>query len=107
MELNYASMERAEFRALFNALLSYAEKKLPVVVLDEQGNILHGEETLRAIVDTNASLGVLTIEGINRERFEASDWPEMLEAAREVFMANKEFSPSLLAWAKRNAVKAA
>ena len=61
---------------------------LPVVVLDRDENLLYGTETLEIIAQTSVSLQCKVIDGIDRIAFEESDWPEILEAARLVFMQN-------------------
>ena len=64
---------------------SYREGK-PVVVHAKDGGVLHGEETIRAIVDTGVPLDVLLIKNIDRQQFEGSDLPEICEAARQVWL---------------------
>ena len=86
-------------RQLFGALLAYASGN-PVVVLDEGEQALHGEDTLKAIIDTKAPLKAAVLHGIPRRDFEASDWPEVLEAARLNFMQGSKLSSSYLAWLK-------
>jgi len=57
----------------------------PVVVLSPGGNVLHGKEDLEAIRDLRIGLQVRIFRGIEEEFFN-SDWPETLEAARQLFM---------------------
>ena len=49
---------------LMQALWNYAQG-LPVVIFDTTGSLLHGEETLKAITDTGASLGSWVLHGID------------------------------------------
>jgi hypothetical protein len=57
----------------------------PVIILDENERCLHGNETLQAIIQTGASLKATVIQ-IDRQEFEASDLPEICEAARMVWL---------------------
>jgi hypothetical protein len=71
--------------ALRTAVDAY-RNRFPVVVLDEEEHLLHGAETLQAIVDLGIELQCFKVSGVNRKNFEESEWPEVLEAARRVFM---------------------
>ena len=73
---------------LDDAVHEYSEGRA-VVVKATDGGVLHGRETLQAIIDTGASLECSVIRDVDREQFEASDWPEILEAARQVFMRDQ------------------
>jgi hypothetical protein len=88
-------------RNLFRALLAYAEGS-PVVVFDDKGYLLHGEETLKGAVAAEATLQSLIVTCIPKKEFEASDWPELLEAARQNFMHGEKLQPSYLQWVKQN-----
>jgi hypothetical protein len=57
----------------------------PVVVLDEEGHHLHGEDFLKGVADLDMPMRAFVVTGISRAYFEATDWPEVLEAARQVF----------------------
>jgi len=48
--------------------------------------VLHGAETLQAIIETGVRLDTLVIRGVERRRFEGSDLPEICEAARIVWL---------------------
>ena len=71
--------------ALAPAVEAYRDGHL-VVVQDEQGRLLHGEETLESIVAIGAPLLCLRISGVNFADYQESDWPEILEAARLLLM---------------------
>jgi hypothetical protein len=71
--------------ALSLAVEAYKNGHL-VVVQDEQGRLLHGEETLESIVATGVHLKCLCIKGVNFADYQKSDWPEVLEAARSLLM---------------------
>jgi hypothetical protein len=58
----------------------------PVVIRATDGGVLHGEETLRTIADTGASLNVFVISDVDRREFEESDLPEFCEALRTVWL---------------------
>jgi len=73
--------------ALHRAVAAYREGH-PVVVLSDEGATLHGEDFLRAVRDLSMPLEARVIRGIPKAEFEASDWPEILEAARQVFLKN-------------------
>src|SRR2546430_2243272 len=84
-------------RGLMLALKAYAEGH-PVVVFSTEGALLHGEETCRAIVDAGVTLDATAVEDIPKVEFEATDWPEMLEAARRMFMEGASLDPEYEAW---------
>jgi hypothetical protein len=48
------------------------------------------------------SLEAKEIEGIPKAEFEATDWPEMLQAAYHVFMEGRPLDPEYEAWVKQN-----
>jgi hypothetical protein len=54
------------------------------VILAKDESVLHGAETLQAIIETGVRLDTLVIRGVERRRFEGSDLPEICEAARMV-----------------------
>jgi hypothetical protein len=64
---------------------SYREG-IPVVIRAKDGGVLHGEDTLRVIVETGVTLKALTISGVDRQQFEETDLPEVCEAARVVWL---------------------
>jgi hypothetical protein len=67
------------------ALDSY-QRGRPVIVKANDGGILHGQETLKAIIETGTPLECAVIDGVDRKEFESTDWPEVLESFRLVFM---------------------
>jgi len=67
-----------------SALRAYIDER-PVVVKDKHGSVLHGGETLRQITELGVPLDCVVIEGVDRELFESTTWPEKLEAARLVY----------------------
>jgi hypothetical protein len=75
----------AHERGLRTALIAY-RAGLPVVVKDEDGEVLHGEDVLACIADLKLPLRALIIDGIPRSAWHAADWPVRLEAARVAFM---------------------
>lgn len=60
-----------------------------MVVLSDSEGLLHGHETLETVVSLNLPLEATVIVGIPAEEYYNSEWPEILEAARQVFMENK------------------
>jgi len=79
-------------KLLTGAFLAYTEGH-PVIVLDEDEAVLHGGETLKSIVDLEMHLDAAVVRGVPRDYFESTPWPEVLEAARQVFM-NDQFPQS-------------
>ena len=55
------------------------------VILNEQGKVLHGEDTLQRMLDYGSTLACMDISGVNRAQFEASDYPAILEAGKQAF----------------------
>jgi NAD(P)H-dependent FMN reductase len=72
------------------AFLAYSQHKTPVVIIAEDGGILHGEATLKQIREYGVSLECATIKGVNRIEFEAGLAPEILEAARQVYWEGRK-----------------
>lgn len=72
------------------AVQAYSEGK-PVVVRANDGSLLHGQQTLEAIRSLGTGLECLVVEDISAVDWNNSDWPELLEAAREVFMQRGGF----------------
>lgn len=64
---------------------------LPVVVLSTDGGPIHGTETLDVITQLGTPMKCLTIHGVPVDDWNNSDWPEVLEAARQVFMEQGRF----------------
>jgi hypothetical protein len=79
-------------KLLTGAFLAYSEGQ-PVVVLDKDEAVLHGVETLKSIVDLEMPLDAAVVRGVPRDYFESSEWPEVLEKARQLFM-NDQFPQS-------------
>jgi hypothetical protein len=73
------------------------------VVFSTEDKLLHGDDTLKAIVDTGAPIEVTAIRDIPQVEFEATDWPEILEAARQMFMKGARLDDDYVAWVKKNA----
>lgn len=53
---------------------------------------IHGRETLEVIIHLGTAIECLTIRGVPLDDWNDSDWPEVLEAARLVFMKQGGFS---------------
>jgi len=66
------------------AKASYAQG-MPVVVIAKDGGILHGEETVKEIIESGKGRNCLCLPGVDRKAFEATDAPEFLEACRLVW----------------------
>jgi hypothetical protein len=59
----------------------------PVIVLSNEGKVLHGRKELEACVRSGTSVSIAVIRGIKADEWAVSDWPETMEAARQVFYA--------------------
>jgi hypothetical protein len=66
------------------ALESYRQG-VPVTVKDCDGNVLHGVEILDQIFEYDTTLTCLEIDKVDRQDFENSDWPGLLEKIRRLF----------------------
>jgi hypothetical protein len=62
-----------------------------VVIRSAKGSVLHGQETLEMIKSLGAALECVVIEKVPVADWNDSDWPEVLEAARRVFMEQGRF----------------
>lgn len=89
-------------RELLKVLAAYI-KGIPSVVFDnkcnpetKEGTILHGRETLEGIIAAKVGMNMQTIYGIDKGKFLASDWPEMLESARDIYMRGGTFGDSFI-----------
>jgi hypothetical protein len=78
-------MKNLEIDQKLNRAVDAYKAGQPVVVLDEEGHHLHGEDFLKGVADLNMPMRAFMATGIPRAYFEATDWPEVLEAARQVF----------------------
>jgi len=82
--------ERAsQFEAAMEKAFEAYESGTPVVILDKNGHMLHGDDTCKTVVELKMPLKILQINDVDQHLFNASDWPERLEAARQVFMEDK------------------
>ena len=77
--------------SLDHAVRAYAEGH-PVIIFENGGGLIHGQETLEVIRATGIQLACVTIRGVPLDDWNNSDWPEMLEAARRVFMQKGGFN---------------
>ena len=66
-------------------------KGMPVVVCSAEGSVIHGQETLQAMIELGTPLKCATIYEVSVDDWNNSDWPEVLEAARRVFMERGGF----------------
>ena len=68
------------------AMDAYA-KNLPVIVFSNEGSLLHGKEELQAINRSGAELNCTILRRVcSLPEWEASEWPEIFEAARGVWL---------------------
>ncbi len=108
LRLNIPDGQTVEL-ALFQALLLYAEG-VAVIILVNDDYLMHGRETCELIVGPPAIEGikarVMHLKGDTEaihDAFNAEDcdWPEMLGAARKIFMERGEAqNESYVAWLK-------
>ena len=80
---------------LLKALFAYTQG-VPAVIFSSAEHTIHGAETLQGIIASNVGLNVCTVCGINEEQFFASDWPELLEAARHNWLNGEKFGDSFI-----------
>ena len=77
------------------AVEAYA-KGYPVVVFAAGDALVHGKQTLEAIAQLGFGLNTIVIrQPFTVQEFEATDWPEVLEAARHTFMEQGGFEIKL------------
>jgi hypothetical protein len=57
----------------------------PVIVLSNEGKVLHGRKELEACVRSGTSVASAVTRGIKAEEWDKSDWPETMEAACRVY----------------------
>jgi predicted RNA binding protein YcfA (HicA-like mRNA interferase family) len=105
LELEVPDGREAEL-ALFYALISYAEGT-PAVIFLSDGSLIHGNETLKAArdgTDPEATCTMITLDGDADEMFRVlsdSDWPELLEAARQNCADALRPSDDFLDWVRQ------
>lgn len=93
-------------RMLFGALLTYIQGR-PVIIFGTDGLILHGEENakniaaLKGIAD-DMNILCCCVYGIDPQEFFASDWAEIMEAARRNWMQGETFGQSFINFVKAN-----
>lgn len=86
-------------KALFRCLLAYSDGH-PVDVFELEENRLQGAEALTAIANSEAALRVAVVRGLSGSDFDATEWPELLAAAYEMFMMDRELSGDQIEWVK-------
>jgi hypothetical protein len=86
-------------KALFRCLLAYSDGH-PVPVFDMDEDRLHGDETLTAIANSEAALKVAVVRGLSGSDFDAAEWPELLAAAYELFITDRELSSNQIEWVR-------
>jgi hypothetical protein len=89
VESNMTSRDLSPDRGKQIAIEAY-RKNMPVIVRSAAGDLLHGAEDLRNIVDTQAPLTCTIIRlDISVDDWNASEWPEIFEAARHLWLSEK------------------
>jgi hypothetical protein len=68
------------------ALEAYRTGNGPVVIVAPNGGVIHGKEALETVAMMGKSLKAFVFYGVDVHRWNTSNWPEVLEAARELFM---------------------
>lgn len=76
---------------IVTAMRAYSKDK-PVVVFSASQELLHGAEELKTILGMDVRLEC-TIIGLpnSAEEWNESDWPELFEAARQLWMSGRLF----------------
>jgi len=86
-------------KALFRCLLAYSDGH-PVAVFEVEENLLYNDEALTAIANSEAALKVAVVRGLSGSDFDATEWPELLATAYEMFITDRELSGSQIEWVK-------
>jgi hypothetical protein len=60
----------------------------PVAILDKSGSVIHGREELEAI-DQLSMTECFVVRNVDVDQWNASEWPEILEAARQFYLPGK------------------
>jgi hypothetical protein len=74
-----------------DAAVEAYSKGTPVIMYAEGGGVIHGRETLEVITRLGTPLDYVEIHDVSVEDWNNSHWPEVLEAARQVFMKQGGF----------------
>lgn len=67
-------------------LLTVLKHNQLAVVLDENEDLLWGEDVMKAIADLDMGLSLVPINGAIRSEWEASEAPEISQAAYQLYM---------------------
>jgi len=73
------------FTEKLELVLALYEANQPVVLKEKGGRIIHGEETLKTVDIKDC----LIIDRIDIDEWERSQWPQILEGARQGWLKNK------------------
>jgi hypothetical protein len=70
-----------------DAFQAYQSGK-PVVIMNKSGGVIHGIEELAAVGHLT-SAECFVVRNVDVDQWNASEWPDVLQAAREVYLLGK------------------
>jgi hypothetical protein len=85
MDSTKATTETIELSDVVLAATKAYKQGFPVVIWAKEGFFVHGEEELKAIARGDCAVPVVNIYGVDASRWNESDCPEVVEAARRVY----------------------
>ena len=95
--INVDAVEPAARCALLAALYAYTQG-FPAIVFGKNKAILHGRDTLEGIIAANVGMNCTNVFGVDEEQFFSSDFPALLEAARDLYMKGQTSGESYRQW---------
>jgi hypothetical protein len=84
-------MTPPEFEELMARAVNAYRNGQPVVVFSSADESLHGREFLETVRDLAMPLEAFFVKGVDVKLWNASEYPEVLGAARRLFMEGKEW----------------
>jgi hypothetical protein len=89
-------------KALFRYLFAYSNGH-PVAVFDLEENFEEGDRILEATADSGATLKVAVVGDTSALDFDATEWPELLAAAYEMFVNDGKLASDRIEWVRLKA----
>ena len=84
-------------KVLFRCLFAYSDG-IPVAVFDLEENCELGDRTLEATGNSGATLKVAVVGDTSALGFDATEWPELLAAAYEMFVNDGKVASDRIEW---------
>ncbi len=88
-------------KALFRYLFAYSNGH-PVAVFDLEQNSELGDRILEATANSGATLKVAVVGDTSALDFDATEWPELLAAAYEMFVNDGKVASNHIEWVRMN-----